>query len=586
MEHRQGRYDELLDDDLEQRADYIPDDQLVQVTATGDFFNSIHEALTARGTKLIVGPRGCGKTHLMRYTWLQCRDDNKLPFAIYVSFNRYYRLEPLLKSRSNAIHLFHLWALARILEAMSDVLHQLAADSLLSSPTDDEIDEIVGFSGTQLAGLTRRLENGAALYTEDDELASSISIRSVINSIDEACDLLGRKRAIILLDDAALTLTPEYLYEFFDIVRALKTHRISPKASVYPGTTEYGPRFHADHEAETVSVWLSVENMNYSNVMESIAKQRFADFSDIPIEVTELLKFAAFGVPRAYLVMLRRYLREIGASSSSQRQSHTQRLFNTIVGEHIESRLSEYYSLALKMPRFETLLNRGGQLFTSMVELLRAANAELATTDERQLIIGIQKSDIKDSPMVERMLSLLTEAGLIFEHPTVSHGQNRIYRRYTPHLCAAIAQRAFPGKSLRQTMEFLQRRAAKHPIRRSLANVLSPDDLSTLRLDLPACAKCKVPRLNESQRFCHQCGSRLVDGSTFNQCMSLQLAEVPGLTKWTRERLASHKNLRTIGDLLSIQDPGTELRKMPRVGKARASRIIDLVSSFVDEFLS
>lgn len=43
-----------------------------------------------------------------------------------------------------------------------------------------------------------------------------------------------RKRAILLLDDAALTLTKEYMIEFFDVFRSLKTISISPKASVYP----------------------------------------------------------------------------------------------------------------------------------------------------------------------------------------------------------------------------------------------------------------------------------------------------------------------------------------------------------------
>src|SRR6185369_16579153 len=95
-----------LEKALEQRADYIPYEELRSGTATGDFFDKIHIALTERGTRLIVGPRGCGKTHMMRYTWVTCRDDKFAPFCVYVSFNRYYRLEPLLKSRANAIDLF------------------------------------------------------------------------------------------------------------------------------------------------------------------------------------------------------------------------------------------------------------------------------------------------------------------------------------------------------------------------------------------------------------------------------------------------------------------------------------------------
>src|SRR5690606_19186668 len=107
-----------LEEALDERADRIPVSELRNGTAHTDFFDEVHRSLTARGTKLLVGPRGCGKTHMMRYTWLICRDDETLPLAIYVSFNRYYRLEPLLKTRSNAVDLFHGWVIARILIAL------------------------------------------------------------------------------------------------------------------------------------------------------------------------------------------------------------------------------------------------------------------------------------------------------------------------------------------------------------------------------------------------------------------------------------------------------------------------------------
>ncbi|MNE97244.1 hypothetical protein D3C80_1955600 [compost metagenome] len=68
--------------------------------------------------------------------------------------------------------------------------------------------------------------------------------------------------------------------------------------------------------------------------------------------------------------------------------------------------------------------------------------------------------------------------------------------------------------------------------------------------------------------------------------MSLPLHDIPGLTKWTISKLKQElPGFKTIGDLLSVQDPGTELRKIHRVGQARAEKIIKLVTSFADEFL-
>lgn len=126
-----------------------------------------------------------------------------------------------------------------------------------------------------LINLIVRLEQGLSPSLEQENIVQLISVSSVISSLSSLCDWLERKRVIILLDDAAISLTPEYLYEFFDIVRSLKTSKIALKASVYPGTTEYGPRFHVAHDAETIDAWISVQHPNYSSVMDAIAQARF-----------------------------------------------------------------------------------------------------------------------------------------------------------------------------------------------------------------------------------------------------------------------------------------------------------------------
>lgn len=59
---------------IEERADYIDEDTIKNNTIrTGEFFDIIHNALISPCIKLIVGPRGCGKTHLMRYAWVECK---------------------------------------------------------------------------------------------------------------------------------------------------------------------------------------------------------------------------------------------------------------------------------------------------------------------------------------------------------------------------------------------------------------------------------------------------------------------------------------------------------------------------------
>ncbi len=510
----------------------------------------------------------------MRHTWLRCRDEEHLPLAIYVSFNRYLRLEPLLRTRSDALNVFQAWTLGRILLACDELAELLPGKRFSASVAADT-------SREHLAALVSRLERGISLSAEDEVVVSTLSIDVVTGVIEQMADWYERKRVIILLDDAALTLTPEYMIEFFDIVRAMKAPRVSPKASVYPGTTEYGPRFHADHEGKTVSSWLSVDHVEYRKIMGEIGTRRYPAGDVAPESVRQLLMYAAFGVPRSYLTMLREW-------TESQFQTEQQGT-NTIIQNHNKSRLAEYRSLGLKMPRLSSLVDVGASLFNTLVEIVRDANLRADRDDgkTKQTTVGIESGDL--TPLEGRMINLLIEAGLLYELPSVSHGEDRSYRRLTPHLAALIGARAFSGGgrggSPRQVVEYLQRPGEKHPVRRKLSTLLSGEARQLVRLDLPPCQRCHTPRLSDGQKFCHHCGTKLVDDSTFTACMALSFAEVPGITEWARARL--HENhMEVLGDIIALQDPGTELRKIRWVGERRAQRIVSAVESYVDEFLS
>jgi hypothetical protein len=569
--------DEAFEKTMEHRADHIPEDDLAASTATGDFVEEVSKVLLKNQTTLIQGPRGCGKTHMMRYAWLKCMQNIKNPMAIYVSFNRYYRLEPFLTSRVNATDLFHSWVLSLILVGLSRTL-AVAGNYTFNDVWENE----EAWDEQKISNLISKLERILPLSEDEEQLRISITLDRVKRIIDRSTSFLNRGRAILLLDDAALTLTPEYLIEFFEIVRSIKSSKISPKASVYPGTTEYGPRFHPTQEGGIFSVWLSVDSSAYSQTMISIARTRFESFETLPREVTELLMYAAFGIPRAYLAMLTEYHRG-GVSYSQQR-------LNRIIQEHSEARQSEYLGLPLKAPRLNTLINSGNKVFQNCISNLTDRNIALFNGKGKQLHIGIPLSDFR--PFVQRMMNLLVEAGLLYPVGQVSHGGlTRRYELYIPHLASLLHFRAFSGNehgsSARQVVTFLSRKSLRQPLRRSLNKLLSSVEIENLQFDLPPCRKCGERRINPSQKFCHQCGSELLDGSAFAQCMAIRLDKVPVLTSWQRDQIIQQlPNLKTIGDLLALQDPGTEFRRIHRVGAVRATKMVQVVTTYVEEFLS
>lgn len=564
-----------LDSTLQQRADYIPIEDLLRETSQqGDLFKRVSQELINRGLRTIVGPRGCGKTHLMRFAWLKCRDDSALPFAVYVTFNRYFRLEPLLSSHANAHEQFHSWVLARIVLSLIDSAQAWQPELAVSLPAP--------LSTASLQNFVARTERNLAFDEAMQAVTDGLSIEIVQALIASVRIKAGRRFSILLMDDAALTLTPDYLIEFLDIVRSLKSVDLAPKVSVYPGTTEVSPKFHQGQDSVAVSFWTCVDDPGYDSIMDGIARTRIKDFELTPADVRTMLRFAAFGIPRAYLTMLDEFNR---ADHRTAQQGVTR-----TIQEHFDARLAEFRSLGKKVPKLASLVSAGEKVLDGIAREIKVFNESIEGRGHRQLTMGV--SDVELTPIVERMFNLMVEAGLTFDNLTVKHGTpTRIYRRYIPHTASLLAIRALgggdSGRSMRQTVEAIGWKSAKHPVRKSLQKIVPEVDFSQLSLALPECAACGTPRLTDNQRFCHNCAQQLVDASTFSQCLDTSIAQVPGLTDWQRAQIVQHlPYLRTLRDFLAKQDPAADLLTVRGFGRRRTARIVDVLNGFVDEYLS
>lgn len=565
-----------IDDEkkFEERADYLENTQIEQWNVPNDLFIQIQKKLLGVGIKLIVGPRGTGKTHQMRLAYQKCLFDKNKPLAIYLSISKYYHLEPFLSKSSNALNIFHTWVLCKILLACYFFI-----DETKEKITIFEDSKL--FSKENLSEFVAQAEKGLGkIEPWHDEILVGVTISKVIQTIEEMTLKTNRRRAILLFDDAALSLTHDYMIEFFDILRSLKTKSISPKASVYPGTTEYGPRFHVRQDAETVDSWLCVEDEAYSEFMDSLIKKRFNCNGDhitkkISREVIEMIKYASFGIPRTFIVLLRRYVEATSGTMQSK--------FNSIISEEAKLIKDEYLSLHKKMPQYKTIIETGFELFEQTLETLKKENSE--SDIAKQITIGI--AEVKNINL-SRMNRFLIEAGLFYELGTVKHGDEREYLRFIPHLIFLIKNKTFnPGRGFdpKKILKALKRISKKHPARRTFKTLIGEDRINKLVLDLPPCQTCNAQRIREEQRFCHNCGKELVSHSAFELCMKIPVEELP-IPLWQKERIEEATNIKVIGDFFLLQAPQTELRKAHWIGEVKSQQIISKAKEFVEEFLA
>jgi hypothetical protein len=555
--------------EFEERADYSTPEDLNKWNVDNQHFQAIQNKLVQKGAKLLVGPRGTGKTHQMRLAYDKCLKNKKYPMAAYVSFSKYYHLEPFLFKSPNAIKIFHTWVLGKILLSCYKLIDE-------GNRKDIELNNEYDFINKEsLEEFVAQAEKGTVSSWHDD-LITKLTFNSVIKIIEYLAIKLRRKRVVILLDDAALSLTPDYMIEFFDIFRSLKTVKISPKASVYPATPT-GPRLHVGQDAEPVSSWIDIEKSGYSEFMDALIEKRSLDVKTvIPADIIELLKYASFGVPRVFLNLLRRFVQDSGKT--------TQQKFNSIVNEQAKLIRVEYLSLHQKMPQYKSIIETGFYLFETIIDDIAKANKNLQNT--KQILIGIE---IEQDISFDRMMRFLIEAGLLYDREPVSHGESREYHRYIPHFVFLMQKRAFSsgkrGFDSGSIIEFINRKQSKHPVRRSFGKLLSIEQIENMKLDLPPCNNCGAQRLTEEQKYCHNCGNELIGHSAFESCMKITIDQLP-ISDWQKRKVKEETNLKVVGDFLTMPDPGTELRKPFGIGPVRSVQIFNKVQQLVEEFLS
>lgn len=548
---------------FEQRAEYLSAQELESWTRLTAREEGIVKKLMGPGAKLLVGPRGCGKSTLMRLAYFRLIESTE-SFPIYVNYARSLALEPFFHSRSDAIKVFRKWIVAKVLASLRDTF-----DALHREPGSEWATLI-----EDAHRFIRSLETGGETHSVSSEWGAPSTL---LDSLEKLCKELSLPRVVLLLDDAAHAFSSEQQREFFEIFRELRSKSVAPKAAVYPGITSYSPNFHVGHEAEVIEAWLGVDDPAYMESMRTLVdrripeslKARLADKGDI----IDYLALAAFGLPRGFINMLSEVIGLEDETSSSRPRA----IAPKVVGSHLQSVVKIYSSLGSKVPKLKNYVAAGDLAWRRILDWLRSHNAA-HSKEKKASIVGIAEPI---PPNLERILHMMEYAGLVRESGSASRGIMS-FRKYQVHFALLISENALAlgrNSAIKAVNDALNSRDSQAIVRLRSGSILNEEELANCTLNLLPCAVCSTPRSFPEQRFCMSCGAELRDGSVYLDLLKTPIEQLP-LPRAKIEGIAAHTNLKTVHDIL-MDDEAQQLRSVPRVGAIWSKRIRTVADEFV-----
>lgn len=551
-----------LDANFVEQAEYIPENTFLTLNATHPDEESILRRLSVGGAKLLVGPRGCGKSTLMLKAYYDLlRSEEASTFPVYVNFKLSLKLEPLYQNTPNASFWFRLWLNLKIYEGIHKAIDAADRYALPDGfPTKNAISQLITSVESGKIDPTKYVEEFAM-----DGLSASIERLLAANDLS---------RCVLLLDDAAHAFSPRQQEDFFEFFRQIKSREVSPKAAIYPGITAHSPTFHVGHDAEQIDVWVKPDSVDYVNFMRSLAERRFggqlpAALSGSP-DALEFLAYASFGIPRSFLNMLRTIYHDEHAVSSTG--SIDRRKLLDVAKQSRESSHNVYDSLFFKLPAYKNFVTSGRDVYQKILSTIKEFNR--TRSDESQASeIGIKRPM---PPEMEKVMSFFQYAGLVMPVGDNSRGVKGVFDIFMVHFGDLVTENAMIGRRTKSISAFVKAFSTQtHQVwpRATPSSLLASEDTAFVgfKLALPHCQNCGAERASEDAKFCHSCGSQLKTASLYDELTRQDISSLP-ISKKMVARIKGHSNIRTVRDIL-IDTDRVKLRSIPFVGPVRAGRI-------------
>lgn len=550
------------------RAEDLSRHDLMALTVMSEREHDIVAALENSGQRLLTGPRGSGKSTYLKIAYYQALESDRV-LPVYVNYSRSIALEPEFRKSALALPLFRQWILSQILKGTRDSMAELGVE--------------VPSKYTEAVKAAIALVSAVELRRIDKIVETELDLSEVVSMVEECVIASGRRRAVLLLDDAAHAFAPEQQREFFEVFAGLRSRIVSSKAAVYPGVTSYTPRFHIGHDAQLIDVWIKPEQTNYLALLREIAQKRLSPsaFADIDRRenLLEYLSLASFGIPRTLIVMLEQIIEDNELSKTRSPIA----IADTAIAEAADNAMKVFTSLESKLPRYKNFVSVGSELVEKMLGAIKEYNESRTdqSAQERSTRIWIEEPVAQE---VQRIVGFLEYAGVVRQQLSSISNGDRSFKAVVPHYGLLINRNALGlgrNPSTANAVEALTSRQHTVRVRRRLNTLIGSDFIERCRLNLGACATCGTERENPEARFCSNCGAVLSQASVFNELLDTDVETLP-LSEAILTRISQESQISKVKHIL-LDEENEKLLAIRYIGPKRATRIRTLAEEFVYE---
>lgn len=581
------QYENLID--LARAEDFTDDDQFLNCFTETERKRDLIERLKGPGAHLLEGPRGVGKSSLLKKAELELDEsytDSKI-LAVYVNF----KASLLVETGSSELGYdpFLCWVAAKVLDAFYKKCRKLQI--LTSEEIGDRYRRVLGitsvWTSSSLERIIHDLQSLTTTVTDEKRVEILRSLTDVglggLANVEAIADFIRKvledkeiTRVNFLFDEAAHTFDEQQQEIFFQFFKLLHGGSIAVKAATYPGITSYGGNFEIGQDAVKLSISSIDENLETAR---NVLRQHFRNLLKKRIppslygelvergEALDLLILLSNGNPRVFLQTVSKWV----SSKEYSKRSALSASNNFIATELVK------YHLGLKkrLPRFASHIDLGMDLVKGhLVPELQKKNEGKGSDPKVQTVYFTMESTIPFK--VLRSLELLEYSGFVYSKSVVKTAGRRQAHRYALHLGVAANEKAFHSSFSRDPDIAIKRL--------SIADYrefyVSDERFEQLLNDHPSRDICPNGHIRKTDgSFCPICGKRFAVDRVILSLLDDPVEKL-FLTEFLKQKLKHDFQAKTVRDALTLTE--SELQSAAWIGPIRSR----LITNAAEEYIS